>query len=196
MVVFVLASKLASVRVAIAISMLYTLGEVAWCRYKRERPTRLFVFTAVMALAFGALDLVQNTPRFLKWESVVTNVITGVYFGATVFSGKSLIQEFYERSQGVSELPRPELAGYFRAFTAVWALYFFVKAVVYAWFAAHYSYERAFALRALVGSVSFYALLGVSTLGGRPIFMLLRRFGFFAPPAAVPQAAVVRSEGG
>lgn len=184
MVVFMVVVRVLSIRWAIALSMLWTVAELAWCRVRKQPPTRIFLFTAAMTLAFGAIDLYQNAPVFLKWEAVLTNIITGLYFGATVFSGKSLIQEFYERSQGVTELPRPELADYFRAFTGVWAGYFFVKAIVYAWLAQRYSFERALAIRAVVGSVSFYALLGVSTVLGRPLFNLARRFGLFAPKAA------------
>ncbi len=181
MVVFIVASHALSTRWAIAISMLWTVAELVWLRVRREPPPRLFLFTAVLTLGFGALDLYQQEPVFLKWEAVLSNLLTGAYFAATLRSGRSLIQEFYERSQGVAAVTKPELIRYFRAFTAVWAGYFFVKAAVYAYLAHRYNYERALAIRAVIGSVSFYALLGVSTLLGRRIFSLAQRLGFFLP---------------
>lgn len=194
MVAFLVASRLFSVKVAIALSMLWTLGEIVYLRVRRERPTRIFWFTAAMTLAFGALDLYQREPTFLRWEAVITNVITGLYFGATVLRGKSLIQEFYEKSQNVTELPRPELADFFRAFTALWALYFFAKALVYAWIAQRYPLDRAMALRAVIGSTSFYAMMALSA-AGRPLFMFAKRMGLFPDrpkPVAEPAPATVQ----
>ena len=192
LIVFVAAEHLLSLRWAIGISTAYTLGEVIWRKAHKQKLDQIFIFTAAMTLGFGAIDLVLNQPVFLKYEAVGTNVLTGIYFAATAFAEKSLIQEAYEKAPNAKPVDA-ELSAYFRAFTAVWAAYFFVKAVGYFFLARAYDYDHALAIRTVVGNVSMFALVGLSWLFGERLFGLAKRLRLIRvaepPPAEVSAPA-------
>jgi len=188
LIVFVAAEHLLSLRWAIGISTAYTAGEIIWRKAHKQKLDQIFIFTAAMTLGFGAIDLVLNQPVFLKYEAVGTNVLTGIYFGATAFAEKSLIQEAYEKAPGAKPVDA-DLAAYFRAFTAVWAGYFFVKAVGYFFIARAYDYDHALAIRTVVGNVSMFALVGLSWLCGERLFSLAKRLGLVRISAPSPAEA-------
>ncbi len=181
LVLFVLAEHLLDLRWAIGLCTAYTALEVALRKARHQRLDTLFLFSAVMSLAFGAIDLVVQQPMFIKYEAVGTNILTGIFFGGTVFSGRPLIQEFYSKSPDAKPIT-PELASYFRGFTLVWAAYFFAKAGVYAYLASRYDFDHALAFRAVLGNGSMLVMLVVSIGFGRQLFRVARRLGLVRVP--------------
>jgi intracellular septation protein A len=190
LIIFVAAEHLLSLRWAIGLSTSYTLAEIAWRMWRREKLSQLFIFTAAMTLGFGGIDLVLNQPVFLKYEAVATNVLTGVYFAASVFGGKSLIEAAYAQAPREDKPPLdPELRAFFRLLTMIWAIYFFVKSVAYFFVARAYDYDHALAIRTVAGNVSMFALLGISLVGGRTLLKLVQRVGLFrVEPEPQPNA--------
>ena len=165
---------------AIAVSMVVALAELARFTVRRETPGHFFLFSVAMTLLFGTVDLLLTQPKFLAYESVVTNLATAVFFGVTAFGRKPLIFQFAERSGRLSGNRPPDLVPFFRVFTLVWAGYFVAKAALYGWMAGRFDLRDATAIRMVVGPASFYALLGVSMFGGRTIYRIMRWSGALA----------------
>jgi intracellular septation protein A len=163
-------------RTAILVSIAIVVVEVLYKLIRKREFTGFFWFSVLITLVFGALDLWVQTPIFFRYESVITNIITGIYFGMTLRpSSKSFIQEWVEKKEG-KPLENPTRILRTRLVTGVWTFYFFAKAAFYLYVNQHYSYEQAFWIRTTIGTGSFYALLGISIFWSRPILNFLQRF--------------------
>ncbi len=163
---------------AILVTMAWSIVDVTIIKLKKQRVTAFLKFSIVATLLFGAVDLYFRGPFFFRYEAVLSNFVTGIFFGLTLRGEKSIIQEFAERralARGTSVPITPDTLYYFRQCTAVWTLYFFAKAALYAWVGYRYDLETALAIRISVGNVTFYPLLLVSIFMARPIIRLLRR---------------------
>ena len=165
---------------AIATSMGVALVEVLAHVARKKSPTRLFVGTTLMTLAFGAVDLWMQRSVLFRFEAVLTNVITGVWFGSTLFGEKTILLEMYEKTRKPTDPLPPETPSYLRLFTIVWTIYFFAKAALYAWLGLVYPLDRAVEIRSVVGTVSFVVLLGGEQLVRKPLFRFLRDRGWIA----------------
>lgn len=189
LVAFLVVNRFFGLLAAIATSMGVALVEVLLHVARKKAPTRLFVMATVLTLAFGGVDLWMQRSILLRFEAVITNVITGVWFGATLFGEKTMLLEFYEKSRKPEDPMPPETPSYLRLLTSVWTIYFFAKAALYAWIAFVYPLDRAIEIRAVVGTASFVALLGGEQLVRRPLFRFLRDRGWITGPrwAALPE---------
>ena len=170
-------------KAAIAATLLFVLVDGTRRLVLRRPVTRIWILSNGLALAGGAVDLSATTPVMIRYEAVATNVLTGLVFLFGAFGRKSMVQEIAESWQGAPfGSDRPDLHVFFRAFTLVWAGYFFLKALVYLWLAAILPLERALSLRSLIGTVSFVLMILISRRGAS-LFRLGRRHGLFATPA-------------
>jgi intracellular septation protein A len=144
-------------------------------RWRQKLPvTRIYVLTSTLAVTFGTIDLLATSPFLIKYEAVVTNIATGLFFVAGARGEKSLIQEVAERRRQDAPFPdRADVRYFFRLFTLFWGAYFFVKAAVYLWLGTILPLERALALRTVIGGVSLAAMLGLSFMGRRLFFFCL-----------------------
>jgi uncharacterized membrane protein len=138
--------------------------------------TRIYLLSSGLAVAFGTIDLVSQTPFMLKYEAVITNVATGIAFVAGARGEKSMLEEIAEQ-RGQAFPDRPDVRHYFRLLTMVWAGYFFVKAGVYLWLGFVLPLQQAILLRSVIGGVSLGLMLVVSITQGRRLFFLCRRLG-------------------
>ena len=185
LVVFYAAKPYLGLRWAIVLSTLYALGEIGRRLLRKEPFTGLFKFSTAMTVLFGAVDIWTGNPTMFKYEAAVSNLMSAVFFGASIVGRKSIIQEFYENRPGAKPMT-PGLVTYFRGFTLVWAAYFVAKAALYAWIAHRYGMDTGLIVRVVLGNVSFYGLLAVSILGGPGIYRLLVRWGVLKHEAASP----------
>jgi intracellular septation protein A len=170
---------------ALIATMVWSVADVALVKLKKQKVTAFLKFSIAVSLGFGLVDLYFKGPFLFRYESVLSNVVTGAFFGLTLRGEKSIIQEFAERRAEATGKPvpvNPDTIYYFRLCSMVWTGYFFLKAAFYAWVAWRYDLERALAIRLTVGNVTFYTLLGASIFLARPIILLLRRTGL-APSA-------------
>jgi uncharacterized membrane protein len=174
----------------IAAGVLWVVAELAVTAWKRERPTRLFVMTAALTVGFGAVDLLLQKSVLFRYESVITNVLVGAYFGSSLRGPKTLIQEFYERSLPAGTAPKPHVVVYLRGLTVVWTAYFFVKAAVYGWLSTRYPLEEAMAVRGVVGPVSFGAMFVVERVVRGPVSKFAARRGWLGPITGEPEAGL------
>ena len=176
------------IRAAIAATVAFAIGDFIYRIRYRRRFTRIYLLSSSLAVIFGAIDLLAATPFMLRYEAVVTNVATGIFFVAGARGPKPLIQEFAEQRSG----PLPERADvhrYFELCTYAWAVYFFLKAAAYFAIAQAFSLATAMAIRSLAGGISFGILLFGSIALGRRGFFLLQRLGWLPQVADAPREA-------
>jgi intracellular septation protein A len=125
------------------------------------RDRRVSPFTAFIAVnvaVFGFLDLHYRTGFFVKIEPAFGNAATGLFFLGSVLVGRPIITEFAERASG-RKLTRAY--GYFRVWTCIWGLFFFLRAAGHVWLAYYVALEKAVILRSVLGPLSFVALFAV-----------------------------------
>ena len=159
---------------AIITSLLFTAIEVAYKLKKKEEITVFFKFCVATTVIFGAFDLYMQKSVLFKYEAALTNLIVAGFFGLSLRSGKSIIQEFAEKSSNASKYTIDHFF-YFRVFTAVWTFYYIVKSAIYFWMASHYTLDEGFMIRVTAGNISDYVFIGVSVLGGRLFFNLMKK---------------------
>lgn len=176
LIVFYAANHFYGMRTAVIAAVLFGFAEIVLHLARKEKLTSFFKFTLLVTIVFGVLDLTMSTPVFFKFESAITNVITGIYFGMTLRGPKSFIQEFMEKRNGIEMTSRNAIFRC-RIITIVWTTYFFLKAGFYAYVANRYSVEQAMMIRSTVGTASFYGLLGLSLFFGRKIVIFFQRNG-------------------
>ena len=169
-------SALFGLKVAIAGTIpLIVLGAIHRL-WRHIKFTRIYLLSSGLAVIFGGIDLLSQTPFMLKYEAVITNVATGIFFLAGARGAKPLLQELAEQRTGT--LPdRADVRYFFRLFTLFWAGYFFAKAGIYLWLGSVLPLERAMLVRSVLGSVSLGVMLVVSITQGRRLFVLCRRTG-------------------
>jgi intracellular septation protein A len=125
-------------------------------RDKRVSPFTAFI--AANVVVFGFLDLRYQTGFFVKLEPAFGNVAVGLFFLFSVALKRPILIEFAERASGRS-LERAY--GYLRAWTVVWALFFFLRAAGHVWLAYTATLDQALAARAVLGPLSFVAMFAI-----------------------------------
>jgi intracellular septation protein A len=177
------------VKPAIAGSLAYIVADGLW-RYRRHvAMTRLYIFSSVLTLMFGAIDLFAATPFMLKYESVATNIATGTAFIVGARGAKPMLQEVAEKQRNLTFPEGADVRRFFRLFTLLWAVYFFVKAAFYFWMGAILPLTEAMAVRSIVGSASLGLMIALSVTQGRRLFFLCRWLRLLPPPPPDRKAA-------
>jgi intracellular septation protein A len=177
LIAFWLLSWAFGTKVAIAGSVGIAIIEIAWRTWKGIALTRTFMLVSVLTIVFGAIDLMSATPFMLKYESVITNIVTGIFFALGAYGAKPLIQEAAEQREGRPFPERADVRRFFELFTLFWAFYFFVKAAFYFYLAWTLPMAEALALRSIIGGVSLGLMLAFSITQGRRLFDLCRWLG-------------------
>jgi len=193
LIVFWVVLYTAGIKPAIAATVIFILLDASYRRWRKLPVTRIYVLTSALAVGFGCIDLLATNPFMIKYEAVITNIATGIFFVAGARGEKSLVQEVAERR---SQFPdRADVRYFFRLFTLFWAAYFFVKAAVYLWLGMITPLEQALALRTMIGGISLACMFGLS-FAGRYLFFFCRWLGLLPvvkedDPA--PEASVASS---
>jgi len=190
LIVFWVALYTTGIKPAIAATVIFILLDASYRWWRKLPVTRIYVLTSALAVGFGCIDLLTTNPFMIKYEAVITNVATGMFFVAGSRGEKSLIQEVAERR---SQFPdRADVRYFFRLFTLTWAAYFFVKASVYLWLGMTLPLEQALALRTIIGGVSLACMFGLS-FAGRQLFFFCRWLGLL-PVVETDEPAPIASE--
>jgi intracellular septation protein A len=164
-------------KVAIAGSMLFIVGDSLWRRRRGVRFTRLYLLVSGLTLVFGAVDVLAATPFLLQYEAVITNIVTGLAFVWGARGPRPIIQELAEQRQGAPFPDRPDITRFFQLFTLLWAAYFLVKAGFYFAIGQALPMVQAIAVRSVFGSVSLALMVALSVTQGRRLFLLCRWVG-------------------
>jgi intracellular septation protein A len=176
-------------KAAIAGSLAYIVADGLWRYRRRIAVTRLYIFSSVLTLMFGAIDLFAATPFMLKYESVVTNIATGAAFVNGARGAKPMLQEVAEKQRNLTFPEGADVRRFFQLFTLLWAVYFFVKAAFYYWIGVILPLTEAMAVRSIVGSVSLGLMIALSVTQGRRLFFLCRWLRLLPPPPPDRKAA-------
>ena len=186
LIAFWLLAATLGVKPAIAGSLAVIIADAIWRRARGLAVTRLYLLSSGLTLVFGAIDLLSVKPFILQYESVVTNIATGIAFIIGAYGEKPLIQEAAEQRQGAFP-DTAEVRRFFQLFTLLWAAYFFLKAAFYLWVAATTPLMQAMAIRSVVGSSSLAVMILLSASQGRRLFFLCRRLGLLPAPEDVDE---------
>ena len=170
-------SLLAAIISSIALGVVLVILQI-----KRDKKVSPFTaFVAASVAVFGVLDLKYQTGFFVKLEPALGNVVTGLFFLATVVLGRPIIIELAEKQRGA---PISEKAhGYLRGLTIAWGVFFFARAAVYVWMAYRLTVDQALAIRGIAGPGSFGVMI-VGEMGLR--YLRWGRAAFDRAPAAEP----------
>lgn len=169
-----------SLQLAILFSVLWTVVEIAIRKVQRKPIGRFFIYTAGVTIIFGAIDLYMKQSVFFRYESALTNFITGLFFATTIFDTKSMLQELAENSGRLKVDMTPERLQYFRVLTGMWVMYFWLKAAVYVWVATHYTLEEGMIVRLIVGNITLYTMIGISMFGTKYLKRIFTMLGFLS----------------
>jgi|SRR5580658_2849779 len=187
LVVLLALSAAFGLKVAIAGTIAFVIVDALRRLWLHIPFTRIYLLSSGLAIIFGTIDLLSQTPFMLKYEAVITNVATGIAFVVGARGDKPMLQEIAEqRRQAFPD--RPDVRYFFRLFTLLWAVYFFVKAAVYLWLGAILPLQRAIVLRSVIGSISLGLMILLSVTLGRRLFFLCRRLGLLPVVEEIPPA--------
>ena len=177
LIVFMALAYTLGPKAAIVGSLAFILVDAVRRLRWRVPVTRLYVFSSVLTVMFGAIDLVAVTPFMLKYEGVITNVATGLAFVIGARGAKPMLQELAEQRQNATFPEGADVRRFFQIFTLLWAAYFFVKAAFYYYLGLVLPLTEAIALRSIIGSASLGLMILLSVTQGRRLFDLCRRLG-------------------
>jgi intracellular septation protein A len=180
-IVFVVGLYAFGIKPAIVATIVWIAGDAIQRAVRRLGFPQVWLFANGLVVVFGGVDLYAATPFMLRYEPVVTNVLTGVVFAAGAFGDKPVIQLLAE-ARGRSFPEGAEIRRFFQVLTFIWVAYFVLKAGVYYWLARTMTLEEAMPIRAVVGPGSLAVLLALS-FRSRPLFLLLRRLRLLPAPA-------------
>jgi hypothetical protein len=183
LVVFWGLDVLFGLKVAIGGSLLFIVGDSLWRWRRGLKFTRLYLLVSGLTMTFGAVDLLSPTPFMLKYEAVITNLVTGAAFVVGSRGPRPIIQELAEQRQGAPYADRPDLTRFFQLFTLLWAAYFFLKAGFYLAVGQMMPMVQAMAVRSVVGSASLAVMTLLSFTQGRRLFLLSQRLGLLPSPS-------------
>ena len=134
LIILLALSSAFGLRVAIAGTIAFIVMDAMRRLWSHIPFTRIYLLSSGLAVVFGAIDILSQTPFMLKYEAVITNVATGVAFVAGAHGEKPMLQEIAEQ-RGAAFPDRADTRQFFRLFTLLWAAYFFAKAGAYLWLA-------------------------------------------------------------
>jgi len=188
LIVFWVTLYTAGIKPAIGASVVFIVLDGSYRWWRRQPVTRIYLLTSGLVVVFGGIDLLAANPFMIKYEAVINNTATGLFFAAGARGEKSLIQEVAEKR---SQFPdRADVRYFFRILTLAWAAYFFAKAAVYLWLGMIFPLKEALELRTVLGGVSLACMFGLS-LVGRPLFFLCRRLGLLPVETEAPAPATI-----
>ncbi len=192
--IFWITMALFGLKPAIAATMAFVILDGARRLILRVPTPSLYMFGNLMALAFGVIDLTAKTPFMIRYEGVITNLITAAFFARDAFSRRPMFLDFAERSRGA---PFPDslvgMTAFFRAFTLAWTAYFVLKAGLFLWLVQAFPLPRALILRSIIGTGSLLVMMAIS-FQGRRVYEICQRLGLFGGRAALAAAAAHREE--
>ena len=132
---FVVAYKMADIYTATGVLMLATLLQTGIIYTIDRRLQTLHKVTLVLVLVFGALTLLLQDERFIKWKPTVLYASMAIVLAAALWIWKKNFLQILLGSQ--LDLPTDVWA----RLTVAWIAYFFFMAGINAYVAAYFSTE-------------------------------------------------------
>ncbi len=147
---------------AIGVSMAYAIGEILWLKIRRRTISPFMLFSLAVVLLFGVLDLWLTNDFFMKLESAVMNLMMAGLFGLSLFREKTIVEELAENQGRITKEKTPDKTFFFHFVTAIWFLYYILRAFAFTWMNFAMADGESFILKTFLGTASFYILLAAS----------------------------------
>ena len=174
--VFLIMRWIVGLKGAILATVLYVVADLIRRVVMKEKLTRIFWIISLTTIGFGTVDLLVDDPFMLKFEAVLTNLITAFVFAGTV-SGTPLALEI-ARTWQTNDIPdRADTRRFFQIMTWIWVGYFVLKAGFYLWAAMAFDTTMAMVVRVPIGTGSLILMI-VFSMQGRRWFNLMKRWGW------------------
>lgn len=132
---FVAAYKLHDIYLATAVLMAATVVQTGIIYAVDRKLQTLHKVTLALVLVFGALTLVLQDDRFIKWKPTVLYASMAIVLGAALWGWK---KNFLQMLLG-TQLRLPKAV--WNRLTLIWIVYFFFMAAINAYVVAYYSTE-------------------------------------------------------
>ena len=132
----------------------------------------MWISFAVVVI-FGGIDLYLENGLFMKLESGLMNLILASLFGISFFREKTVVEELAEQQGRIAVEKNPDKTFFFRLITSIWFFYYILRAIFFTWLNFSAFDGESFIVRTLLGTASFYILLGASIGLSRPLWKLL-----------------------
>lgn len=180
-IVFLVVNHFWGLQAAIAASVVFAVGDAIRHWYLRIPFTRVGVVATTLTIGFGTIDLFAATPFMLRFESVLSNLMTAVVFAGGARGRRPMLLELVERKRGAPFVGRPDLVRFFAILTWTWVGYFVLKSLVYLWIGLELPLDRAIQIRTLWGTASLVAMVVLSSVLAPPLYRLFSRRGWLPP---------------
>lgn len=181
LLIFIGLSRFYGLKVAIAGAVIFVVLDVIRRKWMHLSFPMLYLVSSGLTVGFGLVDLLADSPFMLRFEPVISNLVTFGIFVFGAFGKTSLLQEIIEQKRGAPFVNRPDLQRFFSYLTLFWALYFLLKAILYLWIGMAFPLDRAVEIRSVFGTISLIAMIAISTTQTRRLYRLCQRFGWVPP---------------
>lgn len=166
-------------RIATIVSLVLVLIDYLVLKFRKERITMLFWAFNSVIVVFGVLDLLLSNQLFIKYEAFLTNTIVAIFWAASIFKDKSIVQEIAESQGRVDPIQSADKRFFFNAFTIFWSVYFLAKGIFYLWTYQNTNMDSALMVRIFVGKISLWIMIGISTLLPRKVWKCMECLKLF-----------------
>jgi intracellular septation protein A len=99
LVLFYGAEAVADTITALAVTLAYTVGELAWIWRRDRRIERTTLYMAALVLGLGALSLASDDPRFMYAMPVIGDAALALVLLVSVARGQPLLRALAEKQQ-------------------------------------------------------------------------------------------------
>lgn len=162
-------------RVALVVSITLVIAEFLWKKYKKQKITMLFYAFNSVIIVFGFLEILNIETNIYQFEALLTNLFIAIFWGASVFKEKSIVQEIAESQGRTSVETSEDKRFFFNIFTLFWAFHFLSKGIFYFWIYQNPSIDHPLIVRLVVGKVSFWVMMGGSILLPEKIWVIMNK---------------------
>jgi len=177
LIVFYAINKFFDFKIAVICSIAFVGFEFLYLRIAKKPISSFFIFSSLLVVVFGLLDIFLAQAFFFKLEAGILNLISAAYFALSLFRPKSIIEEVArQKGQASTEHKLQEdQTFFFKVLTSVWVVYFLVKAGAFTWVNFTTDMQDGLIYRMTLGPLSFWVLLGLSYGLGPTLWRTLER---------------------
>lgn len=185
-IVFLVVNQFWGLKAAIAASIVFAATDAIRHWWLKIAFTKVGIVATTLTIGFGAIDLFAETPFMLRFEAVISNLMTALVFAGGARGQRPMLLELVEQKRGAPFVGRPDLVRFFAILTWIWVGYFIIKAMLYLWIGLEVPLDRAVALRSIWGTASLIAMIVLSSTLARRLYHLLDRRGWLPPRRDLP----------
>ncbi|MNT19496.1 intracellular septation protein A [compost metagenome] len=177
LIVFYSINKIFDFKIAVICSIAFVGFEFLYLKISKKTVSSFFIFSSMVVVVFGLLDIFLAQAFFFKLEAGILNLISAVYFALSLFRPKSIIEELARQKGRASTEHKlqKDQTFFFKVLTSVWVIYFVLKAVAYTWMNFTAAMEDSLLYRMTLGPLSFWVLIGLSYGLGSTLWRTLER---------------------